>query len=1070
MKYFLSIGAASFWLLVFAIACAVATIIETVYSTEIAWAMVYNTLWFGAIMVLLGINLAYNIIKYNLIKIKKLPAFLFHFSFLFILLGAILTRYFGFEGNIHIRENESSNLVSTRDFYIQLVAHDEKGEFVSASEKNYLSLTGKTNFDISLPYKGKSANLKYTKSVANGGMNWVEGENGEPRVEFLFSNSQHKRNISLKQGENIEIGDFDFAFNTMPKQPKFIYIKLKDGKFYLNTNLEITQTKMADMSKSVLEKNTDIELSELGLYSFEDLNFAPVSLLKSAVKGFTELPKDTRGEEAILANLSYNGEEKEVYLIYGRSGESFSVGGENFVVAWAPKSVTLPFEMKLKDFKLDRYPGSNSPSGYSSEVSVIDGEKSFDYEIYMNHVLDWEGYRFFQSSYDTDEKGTILSVNRDPGKMPTYIGYGLLILGMLFNFFNPNSRFIKLSNLINESTKRENSMPNSQNSKTQNSKNENLPNSNSNSENSQNENPQPKKKNKKSKKSKGVVTALFLAFLIGIFTPNSLKADNLPQIDKSHINELKTLVIQGFDGRMEPFDTVSRELLSKIYRKENFQGLNHNAVMLSFMANPEFWKSAEIIKVSEKELKKILGIAENKTHAKMADFFETGEDGTPHYKLTKMVEEINRKPLGNRGVLDKEILKVDERVNIFYMSFVGEFFRVIPKLNSQNNEWFSYVGANMYFSGDEKEKALGILNKYFDSVVNAQKTGDWESANSALRELKEYQLTHAKEIMPTDTAIKFEVFFNNFKIFTRLIPVYILAGLFLLAFVFVRMMSPKTQISGAFKAVYIVNFIAFVLHTIGLIIRWYISGHAPWSNSYESMVYIAWALSLSGMIFSKKSAISLALTSIMAGITLFVAFLSGMDPQITNIQPVLKSYWLTIHVSVITASYGFLGLCWLLGIFTLILFIFQNPKKNAEFSRNIKEATHINEMSMILGLCLLTVGNFLGGVWANESWGRYWGWDPKETWALVTILVYAAVVHFRFIPKLNDQYAFAVASVFAFSSVVMTYFGVNYYLSGMHSYAAGERVPVPAVVWVLGLVLILLAFFAYFKKDNSQKL
>ena len=127
-------------------------------------------------------------------------------------------------------------------------------------------------------------------------------------------------------------------------------------------------------------------------------------------------------------------------------------------------------------------------------------------------------------------------------------------------------------------------------------------------------------------------------------------------------------------------------------------------------------------------------------------------------------------------------------------------------------------------------------------------------------------------------------------------------------------------------------------------------------------------------------------------------------------------------------------------------------------------------MSMILGLCLLTVGNFLGGVWANESWGQYWGWDPKETWALVTILVYAAVVHFRFIPKLNDQYAFAVASVFAFSSVVMTYFGVNYYLSGMHSYAAGERVPVPAVVWILGLVLILLAFFAYFKKDNSQKL
>ncbi|MBP5779572.1 MAG: cytochrome c biogenesis protein ResB, partial [Campylobacter sp.] len=203
MKYFLSIGAASFWLLVFAVACAVATIIETVYNTEVAWAMVYNTLWFGGIMVLLGINLAYNIVKYNLIKIKKIPAFLFHFSFLFILLGAILTRYFGFEGNIHIRENESSNQISTRDIYIQLIAHDDKGEFVRSDTKNYLSLTGRTNFDLSLPYKGKTANLTYKNSIANGSVGWVEGGGGEPRVEFLFSNSKDKRNVSLKQGENI---------------------------------------------------------------------------------------------------------------------------------------------------------------------------------------------------------------------------------------------------------------------------------------------------------------------------------------------------------------------------------------------------------------------------------------------------------------------------------------------------------------------------------------------------------------------------------------------------------------------------------------------------------------------------------------------------------------------------------------------------------------------------------------------------------------------------------------------------------------------------------------------------
>lgn len=218
----------------------------------------------------------------------------------------------------------------------------------------------------------------------------------------------------------------------------------------------------------------------------------------------------------------------------------------------------------------------------------------------------------------------------------------------------------------------------------------------------------------------------------------------------------------------------------------------------------------------------------------------------------------------------------------------------------------------------------------------------------------------------------------------------------------------------------------------------------------------------------------MALTSILSGVTLFVAHLSWMDPQITNLVPVLKSYWLNIHVSVITASYGFLGLCALLGFFTLILFILKKSnstdKRNIEIERNIIEATRINEMAMILGLSLLTIGNFLGGVWANESWGRYWGWDPKETWALVSILIYAAIVHFRFVPKLSLPFAFAVASTIAFSSIIMTYFGVNFYLSGMHSYAAGDPVPVPSFVYYTIVIVALTIAFAYPKRDMGKSL
>ena len=203
---------------------------------------------------------------------------------------------------------------------------------------------------------------------------------------------------------------------------------------------------------------------------------------------------------------------------------------------------------------------------------------------------------------------------------------------------------------------------------------------------------------------------------------------------------------------------------------------------------------------------------------------------------------------------------------------------------------------------------------------------------------------------------------------------------------------------------------------------------------------------------------------------LFVAHLSWIDPQITNLQPVLRSYWLTIHVSVITASYGFLGLCSLLGIFTLLLFALQGKSENTRLSTNILEATRINEMAMILGLCLLTFGNFLGGVWANESWGRYWGWDSKETWALISILVYAAVLHMRFVKCLNSQLTFAVASMFAYWVIVFTYFGVNFYLTGMHSYAAGDAVQVPAFVYVIGIGMFVLWGLALRGKKYSKTL
>jgi cytochrome c-type biogenesis protein CcsB len=263
--------------------------------------------------------------------------------------------------------------------------------------------------------------------------------------------------------------------------------------------------------------------------------------------------------------------------------------------------------------------------------------------------------------------------------------------------------------------------------------------------------------------------------------------------------------------------------------------------------------------------------------------------------------------------------------------------------------------------------------------------------------------------------------------------------------------------------------LGFFFHTLGLGLRWYVSGRAPWSNGYESMIYIAWTTMLAGTLFSRKSLGGLAATATLAATILFVASMSWLDPEITPLVPVLKSYWLTIHVSLEAGSYGFLLLGAVLGMLNLVLMILMKPENKANTLRTIKELTIISEITLLGGLAMVSIGTYLGGVWANESWGRYWGWDAKETWALVTILVYSFILHMRFIPKLQGLFAFNFASLFGFATVIMTYLGVYYYLSGLHSYAAGDPVPMPPSVYYTAITLVLLSAFAYRNFNKQMK-
>ena len=303
--------------------------------------------------------------------------------------------------------------------------------------------------------------------------------------------------------------------------------------------------------------------------------------------------------------------------------------------------------------------------------------------------------------------------------------------------------------------------------------------------------------------------------------------------------------------------------------------------------------------------------------------------------------------------------------------------------------------------GNDSIFVSNVLPMYLDNMQESLKTGNWTNNENTVNALITFQDKYGNDVLPSPSKIKAEILYNKIDIFQRISTFYGLIGFILLILQFIGVFVPNFNLKTIFKIAFTLLFTCFLFHIFGLGLRWYVSGHAPWSNGYESMIYIGFATILAGIIFYRKSAIALSATAVLTWIILSVAHLSWMDPEITNLVPVLKSYWLVIHVAVITASYGFLALGALTAFINLIIMIFQTKKNYAFTDITLNEFSAVIEMSLIIGLYMLTIGTFLGGIWANESWGRYWGWDSKETWALVTILWYALVSHLRMIPGLK---------------------------------------------------------------------
>lgn len=914
---FFKLAFASMWVAIpltafYAIACAVATFIENDYGTPTAKALVYSTGWFTFLHGYLLIVLIGCFITSKAWQRKKYTSLIFHSALIFIILGAGITRYFGFEGVMHIREGERSNYISSSETYINIQMTNAQGE-------------------------------TQTQSIL---ANLISGETLQDKLEFF-------------------------------------------GK-PLSLNVK-------EVSKLSLDKKD------------------PTSRM--------------------ILDLNYNGFPTELELVGGVGIEGRPVvvegGGISMMISWGVKKLALPFSLHLVDFQLDRYPGSMSPSSYASEVEIIDDQAkilSRPFRIFMNNVLDYGGYRFFQSSYDRDEQGTILSVNNDPGKNITYFGYGMLILGAILLLLDRKGRFRKLGAFLQEQK----------------------------------------------------IFSFFLVALLALSvqTPsyaqeaqlNSLQ-ENLEKF-RSRTSEFskdfERVLIQDFGGRIKPINALATDLVHKITKKDGFLGMNNTQVFLGMMMQPQEWQLVKMIKISNPALKKILGVSPNASYIAFKDVFVNGT-----YILQNYVEDANSKKPAMRGTFDKDVIAVDERVNLAYLVYTGEMFKSFPTATDPNRWAQPLEAIQNAIQSNHKAQAqeiASIIQNLYKGINQGVSINQWDEANNALSALKAYQNKYSPALVISDSKIQSEIFLNKINFFRYLIAPFILVGLALFGITLVYILRNQKMPPKINLFFWIALIVLTSLQTIALALRWYISDHAPWSNAYESMLYIAWASAMSAVVFFRKSNLAISAASFLAGISLFVANLGFMDPQVSNLVPVLKSYWLNIHVSIITASYGFLGLCFILGVITLLMFIFRSEeKKNIDSA--ILSLSAINEMAMIIGLLMLTVGNFLGGVWANESWGRYWGWDPKETWALISICVYGIILHIRFLGIKNLPYVFATASVVGFFSILMTYFGVNYYLSGMHSYAAGDPLPIPMFVYFLvGGVIALIAVSFYKRKLSFPKL
>ena len=504
-----------------------------------------------------------------------------------------------------------------------------------------------------------------------------------------------------------------------------------------------------------------------------------------------------------------------------------------------------------------------------------------------------------------------------------------------------------------------------------------------------------------------------------------LTKDSL-SVNKEQAEEFSQLWIL-YNDRVTPMTIFAQDFTLKLTGKKSFNYLNANQFLMGFLFFPDKWEQIALFEVKDNDLKKELNAETEK--AALIDFYDS--DG--NYKLSKYWKDLNSNtPKSNQL---KEIEKLNEKVQLIRMFHQGNLLQIYP----------------------QEIDISTSLSDYRQAITN----NDAKKATEILQIIKDFQVENSGEILPSKQHRAIEIFYTKVNFASILFKVNLIFGLISLFLVF---NLSDEKLKKVRNILFILLLFSFGIHTFSIALRTYIGGRLPFSNGFETMLLIAWCAMLSAILFGRKIPYLISFGYLISGCALLVAHLGMMNPQITPLVPVLASPLLSIHVSVIMIAYTLFAFITLNSFISLTQLLFNRKKEKKDILLKLEQNRIYNLICLYPSLLFLGAGIFIGAVWANVSWGRYWGWDPKEVWALITFLVYSLIIHSKSLKLFADPFFFHAYSLIAFSTVLMTYFGVNYFLGGLHSYA-GEILFDSAFVYIILIALFLLGllFFSYRK-------